>query len=145
MSPLSSRLTGEEGATYGHIFVGPWDHTHAVRVDLSALTLEAGSGGQVDTKGYLRPGSVIQIDASGTGGAVGDPPTAADQRAGIVPEATKILDVDAGEVLASAADKDVAVAINCAVNRAIVEDNLGRALTAAELGALANGGVQVLY
>jgi hypothetical protein len=144
MSPLKSKAVGAAGATYGHIFVGPWDHTHAVRLDVSALTLEAGSGGQVDEKGYLRPGSVIQIDAGGTGGAIGDPPTNADQRAGIVPEPLKIVDFDGGETVATAPDLDVAVAINCAVNRAIVEDNLGRALTAAELGALANGGVQVL-
>lgn len=140
--PLKKRTPMAEAATYGDIFVGPYNHTHAVLVDVSTLTLDVGSGGQVDDQGYLRPGSVIQIDASGTGGAIGDVPTAADQRAGIVPEPIKIL--EDGELVASAADVQVALALNCSVNRAIVEDNLGRALTAAEIGALAQGGILLL-
>lgn len=145
MSPLKKRTTGTEAATYGNPFVGPYNHTHAVRVDVSTLTQAAtGTGaGHIDTEGYLRPGAPIQLHAGGVVGAVtGAAVTAADQKAGLVIEPIKVL--EEGETPATGTDQDVALAFHCAVNRAIVEDNIGRALTAAEITALRNADVLVL-
>lgn len=143
MSPLSKRTTLTEGATYGDPFVGPYEHTHAVRLDVSSFTQGDGAA-EIDSKGYIRPGTPVQLNVTGTpvGAVHGAKVTAADQRAGVVIEPIKVLQT--GETPATGTDQDLAVAFNTAINRAIVEDNLERALSAAEIAALNAAGVEVL-
>lgn len=140
MSPLSREATLAAADVYGDIFVGPYHHTHTVVVDVSTLDTE-----EVDANGYLKPGTPIQLVASGIVGAVqGALVTAADQRAGVVPEPIKVAADNVAGTLAAAADVPVAIAFNCAINRAMVEDHLGRAISANELAALRAAGVEVL-
>lgn len=113
-------------------FVGPVDHTIGLKVDVSGLTDD-----EVDDNGYLKPGVPFKFAGGLLVLADG---TAGEFIYGCVVEATKIADDNAPATLAAAADVEVAVAFLCAVNRDILEDVLGRALTANEIAAFAAAG-----
>lgn len=118
-------------ATAGEIhptpLLGPVDHTVAIRVDISALT-----AAEVDQHGYLKAG----VPLTRTGVLVGVAPAFVF---GVVVEPVKV--ADGNTALAGiTADVDVAVATICQVNRAILEDSLGRALTADEIAGFDRAG-----
>jgi hypothetical protein len=120
-----------EANSYGNPLVGPGEHlTDVVKVDLSGLTTD-----EVDTFGYLKPG--VPFTKAGILVASG-------VVYGIVPEAIKLplttVPPTNGTLATETADCFVALALNGLVNRDIVEDNLGRALTAAEIAGMADDG-----
>jgi hypothetical protein len=126
------------GTGYGSPMVGPVNHTIHLKVDLSGLSLDVGSGGEVDSDGYLRPGTLLK-ESSGLGILIG-------ASAGIplvVIEATKlniVTPVTATTLAAETGDHFVAVATHGVINRDISEDNLGRAYTANELASIVLAG-----
>lgn len=110
------------GNSYGNPFVGPIDHPDHLRIDVSALTTD-----EVDTYGNLKPG--VPFTKTGL------PVTTGLFVYGVTIEAVKIVpnaptNTSLGLVTV---DPLVAVATIGLVNRDIVEDNLGRALTAFEI------------
>lgn len=127
MPPIEMEVTRVGGMPYGNPFVGPINHTAPVRVDVSAL-----SATQVDDRGYLKASVFLKRDGTpiGVGEAV----------YGLVVEPVKVAASNAPADLAAAVDIDVAVAVICAVNRQIVEDIHGRALTADELASVGVAG-----
>lgn len=128
--PMRSKVVATEGEIHPTPFVGPIDHTVAIRVDVSALNANL-----VDSDGYLKAGVLLQ--RNGTPIGVGTP------KFGAVVEATKVADNN-GAALATAPDIDVAVATICQLNRAILEDSLGRALSADEIASPAGSSPIVL-
>jgi sulfur relay (sulfurtransferase) complex TusBCD TusD component (DsrE family) len=113
-------------------FVGPIDHTVAIRVDVSSLQTA-----MVDKNGFLKAGVFLQRN--------GTPATSAGTGFGVTIEPMKVADGNATADLNAAVDVDVAVCVICAVNRKIVEDSLGRVLTAGELDAFNGKPVVILY
>lgn len=129
MSPITIEQTRAGGMSYGNPFVGPIDHTAPVRVDVSALDATV-----VDARGYLKPGVPLSRDGTLINAyAAGPPEVLADYVYGVTVEAVKVAAGNTAADLTAAADIDVAVCVVGAVNRAIMEDVLGRALTAAEI------------
>jgi hypothetical protein len=120
------------GTGYANPFVHtPIDPAH-VKVDVSALSADTGSGGQVDAYGYIKPGTILKSD--------GTPISGASQVAwGVVFEPTQIPGEVDNSDLAGAQDFLVTVGTGGLLNRDIVEDMLGRAITANELSALDAG------
>ncbi len=114
MSPISVTNTSERGTAYSDIRVG--DVTvHQIKYDVSALT------GVDDENGSLPVGLPIKAD--------GTPVTTnADTAYGVVgPEPVKL----------EAADHFGNVILAGALNKDAIEDNLGRAISANELAAIA--------
>lgn len=113
--PITVKTTAQAGVQYGPITVGGGHLIHQVKLDVSAL-----SGAQ-DADGYLPVGTVIDPST----GAV--PTNSATGAVFIGPEPVKL-----GE------DDHFANAIfDKGINRAAVESNLGRVLSADELAAIA--------
>ncbi|MCA1571306.1 MAG: hypothetical protein LC798_13500 [Chloroflexi bacterium] len=104
----------------------------AVTVDVSALTTR-----EIDAQGYIKPGVVLK--QNGTLVGVGE------AAFGIVVEPKKIPTADDNEAatLTAATDFRLPVAVYGIVNRAVVEDNLGGALTADELAGLKGAGCRL--
>jgi hypothetical protein len=119
--PMSASSTSE-ALVHARPFIGPASHIAMVKVDISDLTTY-----EVDENGYIKPG--LPLDKSGN--TIGDGVAVF----GCVAEATKI--VDANPTNTSLGNNTgtafVPVATICQVNRDIVEDVLGRALTAYEI------------
>lgn len=127
--PIKVRGLTTGGEVHSSPFIGPINHTVAIRVDVSTLTSV-----EVDANGWLKPG-ILLLQA-------GTPVTGAAQVIyGAVVEPVKLADDVAG--LASAPDVDVSVALFCLLNRDILEDIMGRALSANELAAVAAAGSHV--
>jgi|SRR5690606_25000916 len=125
--PMRVRDVAPAGEVHANPFVGPIDHPATVRVDVSALT-----AAEVDKYGYLKPGVPLT--------RAGELPGADPEFVyGCVIESTRV-HTDNTTLASVTADVDVAVATICQVNRAILEDNLGRALTADELAAFDRAG-----
>lgn len=120
MSPLTRRSLMDSGEIYPLPFVGPYDHTHAIAVDLSALTAD-----EIDADGYLKPG--VPLSAAGALVGVGVPVF------GVTIEPLKVADNNEAATIAALGTIDIAVATIAQVNRAVIEDILGRALTADEV------------
>ena len=126
---MPNRITTTSGgATYGNPFIGPVQHPVAIRVDVSDLT-----NVEVDAKGYLKPGVLLKEDGTIIDGTVGE------YAYGAVVEATKVAD-DNTALAGVTDDIDVTVAPFALLNRDILEDNLGRALSANELAAIRAAG-----
>jgi hypothetical protein len=128
MSPIriTSNSTMAAGATTENPWVGPIDHTVGIIVDLAALTNK-----EIDTYGYLKPG--VPLNAAGglvTSGAV----------YGVTIESIKVLADNAAGTISAAGEVEIGVGLIGTVNRDIIEDNLERALTAAELAGFAAAG-----
>jgi hypothetical protein len=126
-------VTATTGGTgYASPFVGPANHTHHIKVDISGLTVN-----EVDADGYLKPAVPLRY-AGGLGVLVSAPAQAVD---GVTVEAVKLplatVPPTNGTLAAETGDCFVAVATHCAVNRDIAEDVLGRAYSADEVAALA--------
>ena len=136
--PFSVNTLRAAGTSYGAVFVdGPRD-VEQITVDVSTLTFADGSGGEVDADGYVIPGTPLKV-----GGVLADG-TADEVIYGVVIEATKVPGVNAVAAdadLDAVADFPIAVARGGLLNRDMVEDHLGRALTAAEIAAFAGSGL----
>lgn len=121
-------VTKRAGATqYAYPVVGGAHGVTHLKLDISAMTTA-----EVDENGYLKPG-VMLTDA---GVLVGASP--AFPR-GIVVEAIKVAETNTA-LAGDTSDPLVAVATIGLVNRDIVKDNLGRALTADEIAGFDRAG-----
>lgn len=115
---------GEGGASP---FVGPVNHTDAIRVNLAPLTAK-----EVDANGYLKPG----VPFTAAGALVG-----VDQTVhGVTLEPVKVASGNTG----LAGTVDVAVGTIGQVNRAVAEAILGRAYTANEIAGFAGSKLVLL-
>lgn len=126
--PLDIRTRAAQATVYPSPFVGPINHTVAIRVDVSTLTTA-----EVDAYGYIKPGVPLQENGALVSGA-------AQVIFGCVVEAVKIAADNAAATLAAAADKDVTVSTIGQVNQDVLEANLGRVLSANELAAIKAAG-----
>lgn len=126
--PMSVKKTAG-GDAYASPFVGPMNHPGTVRLDVSALSTD-----EVDAKGYLKPGVPLKSGGVLLDGTVGE------YVWGVNIEATKVAESNAAGDLAAAVDRDVTLGLIGVVNRDIIEDNLGRALTANEIAGFAAAG-----
>lgn len=122
--PMTVTSTAANGAVPMDPFVGPHSHTHTVPILASGLTTA-----EVDTAGYLKPG----VPLSAAGALVG----ASVPVFGVTVEPIKIAASSAAGDLTAAGTVRVAVATIGQVNRAIMEANLGRVLTANEIAGFA--------
>ena len=129
--PITVRSRASEAASYGNPLVGPAEYRDVVLLDISDLTTF-----EVDAENYVKPGLPLAKDGSTVGSAV--------PVYGVVMEATKLVHAtDPATDVSLAADTgtmQIAVCTHGIVNRDIVEDNLGRALTADEIAGFALAG-----
>ena len=128
--PISVTTTAG-GDVHPNPFIGPVNHTAPVLLDVSTL-----SSDEVDANGYIKPGVLLQQN--------GDLISGASQIAyGAVVEAVKVADGNQAGDLSGASDVMIPVAIWCLINRDILEDSLGRVLSANELAAVDIAGSHV--
>lgn len=133
--PITIEDVAAEASTYGHPFVGPGaQYTDVVKVDLSGLTID-----EVDTKGYLKPG--VPFRKTGVLVTSGIPVWGVTLEPIKLPLAT--VPPTNGTLATETADCFVAVGTVGIVNRDIIEDNLGRALTADEIAGFDLAGSQI--
>lgn len=131
--PITIESVASEANTFGHPFVGPGaEYTDVVQVDISDLTLN-----EVTVDGYLKPG----VPLSKAGDLVG----AGVPVYGVTLESIKIVTYTVTTALLTADTGTVPVAVGTVgvVNRDIIEDNLGRALTADEIAGFALAGSHI--
>lgn len=123
------RVTNPAAAdqVYANPFVGPVNHTAQIQVNVTALT-----SAEIDAKGYLKPGvPFLLTGALVTAGAV----------FGVTMEPIKVANGNAaGDISAASAAFELAVGTIGQINRAVAEDNLGRAYTTAEIAGFALAG-----
>lgn len=125
--PIAVKTVNAGGQTYGNPIVGPIDATAPVVVDVSVLTTA-----EVDADGNLKPG----VPLTSAGILVGIAPAFVY---GITIESIPV--ADGNTALAGVTvDPTVAVCTHGVVNRDVVEDNLGRALTADEIAGFDRAG-----
>lgn len=119
------------GKVHNNPVIGPSHFRRTLRVTPSDFT-----SAEVDANGYLKPGVPLQ----GSGELVDD----TDQVIkGVVLEAVKIAASNSATDLSAAPAVDVAVLCIGTVNRKLIEDNLGRTLTANELSAFEAAGCRI--
>lgn len=118
-------------STYGNPIVGEPGPLLQVVVDISELTTD-----EVDADGFLKPGVSFKSD--------GTQPDGSGFMYAMNIEPTKIITyVPTNALLAADTDTiPVGCVIGGVINRDIVEDNLGRAMTANELAAAIAAGSQ---
>jgi len=107
------------GLSHSPVFVGKITGTDVVKVDLSDLSDE-----EVDADGYIKPG--VPLDKSGNIVGTGVPVW------GVTIEPIKVGSGGTDAILDAATDCFVTVGFGLC-NRDIMEDNLGRALSADEI------------
>jgi hypothetical protein len=126
MSPVGFAKTGTAGKSVERPFVGPTGPTVSIAVDLDGLTAN-----EIDENGYLKAGTPLLR----TGALVG-----AGAVYGCVFDNTKVADGNTAAQRTAGGSPEVTVMISGAVNRAVLEDNLGRPLTAPEIAGFAAAG-----
>lgn len=128
--PISINRVKNSDLVYASPFRGKSDHFVQVKIDVSALT-----NTQVDANGYLKPGVVLTL--------AGLAPTAAGDKVGVLTEPVKVHTNNT--TLADVTD-DVSAGFGVigVLNRDVMEDNMGRALTAAEVAALDGAGSRLV-
>jgi hypothetical protein len=134
MCPIDIKSTATAGEIHPNPIVGKSDHTHAMRIDTSAVP-----AAYVDTRGYLKAGTPFRRG--------GLPITAPAQVVfGVVVETVRI-HTNNTTLAATTRDIDVALMTIGQVNRKILEDSIGRVLTADELAAFDAAGstIKLLY
>lgn len=131
MPPKVQRNIVAASQDYANPMIGPVNHTHQLAVNVAVLTAN-----EVDANGYLRPGVIFDK----TGILVGVAPA---YNYGIVVAPVKVAKSNAGADLVAAGVQRVAVCRIGIVNGDIVEDNLGRALTANELAGFERAGTHL--
>lgn len=130
--PMSRRALTTAGQGYGRVFRGVLEHTHQIPVNITALT-----SAEVDADGYIKPGVPLQKTGALITGA-------AQIVFGVVPEPIKVANSNSAPDLAAASNAfQLAVGDIGQVNRAIIEDNLGRVLTANEIAGFDLAGCMV--
>lgn len=131
--PMRINEPADSANVYSLPFVGPINHTAQIEVDITALT-----NAEVDAQGYLKPGVPLRRDGTRV--------TAGGQFVhGVTIEPLKVADGnEAADLAAASAAQQIAVATICQVNRALAEDQLGRAYTANELAAFDAAGSRVV-
>lgn len=126
--PISQRRIYTGDKVYDNVFVGPMDHPATVRVTPSVL-----GAANIDAHGYIPQGFPFAKD--------GTTVTAGDPVFGCTIEPVKVANSNStADVAAASTAMDVTVGTHGQVNRDILEDNLGRALTAAEAAGFALAG-----
>lgn len=128
------RVSTETGtSSYGNPLVGHLGGLLQVVVDISELTIA-----EVDADGNLKPGVMFKSDGTqpdGSGFVYAINPEPISIGHATIPPTDVSLAADTGTV-------PIGMATSGIINRDIVEDNLGRAMTANELTALATAGCQ---
>lgn len=121
------------GAAYANPFIGGVDHPAQIKVDVSQLTIA-----EVDQFGYLKPG----VPLAKTGILIGASPAFVY---GVTFEAQKIVPANPTDVTLAAVTIDPIITVNTVghVNRDVIEDILGRALTANEIAGFDAAGSKV--
>lgn len=107
------------GLAHAPVFVGDITGTDVIKIDISDMSTY-----EVDLDGYLKPGVPFAKDGNLVGNGV--------PVWGVTIEPIKITTTNTDAVLDAATDCFVAVGFGLC-NRDIMEDNLGRALTADEI------------
>lgn len=127
------KVTSRAGdSDYGSPLLGPANHTAPIAVDITALTDD-----EIDSEGYLKPG----VPFTGAGALVGAAPAFVF---GVTIEPQKVADGNAAGDIAGAGTQTVIVATIGQVQRAIAEDNLGRAYTADEIAGFDRAGSKLV-
>lgn len=125
--PLKVKKTAGD-TTYGPVFIGEILAMEQVLIDVSELTTD-----EVDADGWLKPGVPFKQDgtlADGSGHIYAVNPEPQDLQLATVPPTNGTLSADTKTF-------PLGMGTMGTVNRDIIEDNLGRALTANELTAFA--------
>lgn len=139
MSPV--KVTPQIGVVEGVApspFVGPVNHTMGIRITPSNFT-----AAEIDDYGYLKPGIPLRRDGTLIPTAA-TPGTGTDAVFGVTVEHVKVLDDNlAATIAAGTTPIEVAVATIAQINRAAVEDILGRALTLDEANSFNRAGSSV--
>lgn len=130
--PISRTKKAVGGTDYGSPFVGPMGPAIGIPVPIGALT-----NTMVDANGILKPG----VPLTKVGAAIGVAPAFVY---GCVAEAVKVAASNSGTDLTAAGTKEVAVIVSGTVNQDILEDILGRALTADELAGFDRAGCKLV-
>ena len=128
--PNKVKVLATGGEVHSNPIVGKHDHSYAIRVDISALP-----AAYVDADGWLKPGMPLRRG--------GLPISAPAQFVwGVVTEAVRV-HTNNTTLASVTADIDVAISMFCMVNRGVLEDSLGRVLTADEIAAFDAAGSKV--
>lgn len=130
--PMSvTKTAGGMGLT--NPFIGGVNHPAQITVDVSGLTTN-----EVDQFGYLKPG----VPLTKTGVLVGASPAFVY---GVTFEAQKIVPDNPTNTTLGAVTVDPIITVNTVghVNRDVIEDNLGRALTANEIAGFDAAGSKI--
>lgn len=130
--PLSIETTAG-GRAYANPFIGGVDHPAQIKVDVSGLTTD-----EVDEFGYLKSG----VPLAKTGILVGASPAFVY---GVTFEAQKIVPNNPTNVTLAAVTADPIITVNTIghANRDVIEDNLGRALSADEIAGFDRAGSKI--
>lgn len=130
--PLAIETTAG-GRAYANPFIGGVDHPAQIKVDVSGLTTD-----EVDEFGYLKPG----VPLAKTGILVGASPAFVY---GVTFEAQKIVPSNPTNDTLAAVTADPIITVNTVghANRDVIEDNLGRALTADEIAGFDRAGSKI--
>lgn len=130
--PMSITTTAG-GIGYGNPWIGGVNHPAQIKVDVSVLTIA-----EVDQFGYLKPG----VPLTKAGILVGAAPAFVY---GVTIEAQKIVPDNPTDVTLAAVTVDPIITVNTVghVNRDVIEDNLGRALTADEIAGFDAAGSKI--
>jgi hypothetical protein len=130
--PISATYpSNTPGDVYGNPFRGPVIHTAQIRINVTLLT-----SAEVDAQGYLKPGVIFSDAVPGV--LVGAAPAYAF---GVVIEPIKVAaGNDAGSLAAASAAFEIGVGTFGQVNQDVIEDNLGRVLTANEIAGFVRAG-----
>lgn len=129
--PLSKRNVMTGGDVYVIPWLGPVDHTTALRVTAAGI-----GAANLDDYGYVPPGCPLAADGTLVG--------AGQQVYGATVEAVKIAKSNSAADVAAAGPVDLAVGTIGQLVREKVEDNLGRALTADEEAGFEGSGIRLI-
>jgi hypothetical protein len=111
-------------------WVGPMDHPISIAVPISGLTTA-----EIDDNGYLKPGvPLLRTGALVTAGKV----------FGCVIEATKVAASNSSADRTAAGTVEVTVGLIGTINRKVLEDILGRTLTAPEIAGFVDMPIRLL-
>ncbi len=119
------------GLAHAPVFVGQILATDVVKIDISDF-----SSNEIDANGFLKSGVPLAKDGNIIGSGV--------PVYGVTIEPVKIADGNAAGDISGATDCFVTVGTIGTVNRDIIEDNLGRALTSDEIAGFALAGCRVI-
>ena len=127
--PMQRKSVLAAGDVIASPFLGPCKLGVAIVVDPDTFAT-----GEVDANGYLKPGVPLKRDGT---------LVAATQAVyGCVAEAVKIANSNSAGDRTAAPNIEVTVYLDAFVNRAVLEDILGRVLTAAEIAGFDLAGSQ---